>query len=160
MCEAHEDGRNYVSVSIGLKSDDLDPVAVTRELGIEPTRAFRKGDVELGAGRRRPVPRPWGVWSFEVAGENVQDAVLSLLDKVGPVRQRLSAVAQRSAAEVTVGIWWEPAGGQGGFSLPSDVWRRLAEVCERVDVYFSSARSDKECPSTTPQPRPGRPDPE
>lgn len=145
MCEANE-GRHvdYVSVRIGLKSDDLDPTEVTQELGMEPTRAFRKGDVEIGASRARPIPNPYGVWSFEVTGESVQDAALSLLNRLGPVRQRLSAAAQRWSAEVTIGIWWEPAGGQGGFSLPSDIWSRLAEVCERVDIYFSSARSDEE----------------
>lgn len=139
MQRAHNE-RSSASVSLRLKGNNLDPAAVTRELGIEPTEAYRKGDI--APGRRVAVPRPWGGWAIEEQGENVEEVARLLLAKVASIRQLLPALAMRLSAEITTAIWWEPAGGQGGFSMQGELMKQLSELGERLDIYFSSARSD------------------
>lgn len=139
MKKAHVE-KSFASVSFRLKGDRLDPAEVTRELGIKPTEAYRKGDITPG--KRVAVPRPWGGWALEVKGDDVEHVARLLLAKVAPIRQLLPALALRLSVEVTTAIWWEPAGGQGGFSVQGDVLKQLSELGERLDVYFSAKRGN------------------
>jgi Domain of unknown function (DUF4279) len=127
------DKRPLAKVSIAIKADEVDPVEITRATSVQATRGFRKG--ELSSERR--VPRPWGIWAFEVVSEDVGTAAAEFLEKIEPHIESLRAAAERYSAELTVGIFWQPEDGQGGYSLSADVARRLAILGERVDFYFA-----------------------
>ena len=66
----------------------------------------------------------------------VEDAALALLAVIEPKRQTIRDAAESVQATVSIGIWWDPEWGQGGFSVSTDVMRRLLEFGERLDVYF------------------------
>lgn len=112
----------------------MEPLEVTKIVGFPPTKSYRKG--ELSQGKR--VPRPYGVWEWEAEGDDVQVVASTLMAKLRPVKHLLAEVAARYSASTSVAVWWEPAGGQGGFSINSDVLKELSEYCDRVDVYFVS----------------------
>ena len=76
------------------------------------------------------------LWVVERRGEDVELVALDLLAVLEPRAAAIRAAAKNAKATVSVGIWWEPEAGQGGFSVSADVLRRLSVLCERVDVYF------------------------
>jgi hypothetical protein len=60
-------------------------------------------------------------------------------------RDVISRVVEAYSASVSASLWWEPAGGQGGFTLPSDLLVELASYVSRLDFYFASS-SDASAP--------------
>jgi len=131
--ENTEQGKSLVEVSVGLKADDLDPAEITRALGIQPTRAFKKGEKPPN----RRVAYPWGIWAYAVTAEDVNDAAVDILNTIEPVVAIMHSEAARRGAEINVAIFWQPEGGQGGYSLPADIMRRLSALGTRIDFYFS-----------------------
>ncbi|MFT3768114.1 MAG: DUF4279 domain-containing protein [Minicystis sp.] len=130
-----ESSADVARVGVVLRADQLDPSEVSQALGIEATRAFSKG--ELSAGKR--APRPWGLWTLEVEDADVERAARRLLSLLADKRGPLDQVARRFHATVSVSIWWEPDGGQGGYTLSSATLAELATLGERIDFYFASA---------------------
>lgn len=122
-------------VQFGLTGDRLDPSEVTRVTGLSPSRSWRKGDLyESKVGGIRP--RHSGLWVIETEGTRVEQCALALLEVVEPHAEALRRLARAAGAEMSVGIWWDPDGGQGGFTVSSSVLRRLSDLGEQVDVYF------------------------
>ena len=120
-------------VSVAVKADALDPAEVTRVVDLLPTRAYRKGEISPN----RSVPRPRGIWAIECRADNIETATAELLaiveTRMGQLRE---AASKYDGAELTVGIFWQPEGGQGGYSLSSDVVQRLSKLGTRIDFYF------------------------
>lgn len=126
---------DIAQVELRLSGDRLVPAEVTAASGLLPSRAWRKGDTyESKAGGIRT--RSFGIWVITSEGTDVEQCSVGLLAKVEPLADAIRHVARTAGATVSVGIWWEPEGGQGGFTVSSDVMRRLSELGDRVDVYF------------------------
>ncbi|WP_434043647.1 MULTISPECIES: DUF4279 domain-containing protein [Sorangium] len=134
--EGCDDGApDIVHVELGLSGDRVVPAEVTAAVGVLPSRAWSKGECyESKAGGTRK--RPLGIWVVTCDGSDVQQCALELLAVAEPRAAAIRRMADAAGATISVGIWWEPAGGQGGFTLSSDVMRRISELCDRVDVYF------------------------
>ena len=120
-------------VAITLIGDEVIPSEVTLALGIEASRAFKKGDVVEGPPAH---PRPWGLWSLEVDDVEVAAAAQRLLSTIGEASARLRSVAKQMSAQVTLSIWWDSPEGQGGFSVPPETLGSLCALVDRVDVYL------------------------
>lgn len=120
-------------VSVAVKADALDPAEVTRITDLLPTRAHRKGEVSPN----RSVPKPWGIWAIDCTSDNIETATTELLAVVETRMEKLREAASKyDGAELTVGIFWQPEGGQGGYSLSSDLVQRLSKLGTRIDFYF------------------------
>lgn len=130
-----EEKPDIARVKLGLTGDELDPAAVTRATGLHPSRAWNKGETYEGK-RTGTGVRPYGLWAVTSEGTNVEQCARALLALVEPQAEAIRQVARASGATISIGIWWEPSGGQGGFTVASDVLRRLSELGDRVDVYF------------------------
>ena len=63
-------------------------------------------------------------------------AVEDLLGAVESNIDRVRAAARDADTTITIGLWWNPAAGQGSFTMSSRLFRRLSELGERIDVYF------------------------
>lgn len=133
MVGSMEEEVTVARVSIGMTSEVLEPEDVTRIVGVQPTRAFKRGD----RGPNRRVPAPRGVWAYEVTSDDVGPAAAELLRVIEPLVPVLRQAAGKYEALLAVGVCWQPEGGQGGYSLPADLVRRLSMLGERVDFYFS-----------------------
>lgn len=128
------DGCDVARVELGVSGDQLVPELLTSMTQLEPSRAWRKGEpYKSKAGPRRHGNTLW-VITFE--STDVETSALELLHRVEPVVDALRRCANDADATISVGIWWEPHGGQGGFTVSSDVLRRLANLGERIDLYF------------------------
>lgn len=126
---------DIAQVEFSLSGDRIIPAEVTAASGLSPSRAWSKGDpYESKAGGIRT--RPFGLWVITSEGTDIEQCSIGLLAIVEPVIEAIRPIARTAGATVSVGIWWEPEGGQGGFTVSSDVMRRLSELADRLDVYF------------------------
>lgn len=126
---------DIAQVELRLSGDRLVPAEITATAGLTPSRAWSNGDTyESKAGGIRT--RPFGIWVITSEGTDIEQCAVGLLATVEPVIEAVRQVARAAEATISVGIWWEPEGGQGGFTVSSDVMRRLSELADRVDVYF------------------------
>ncbi|HEV7759957.1 MAG TPA: DUF4279 domain-containing protein, partial [Acidimicrobiales bacterium] len=62
-------GTSRTYATFRMFKDDLDPDAVTTELGITPTRSFRRGDRRPTA----PTLYPRGGWLLSTRSDNIDD---------------------------------------------------------------------------------------
>lgn len=126
-------GPTVAKVSVAIKAELLDPAEVTRIVGVTPTGAYKQGEISPN----RSVPRPWGVWEVECTSDNIETGTGELLALVETRVEKLREAASKyEDAELTVGIFWQPEGGQGGYSLSSDLVQRLSKLGTRIDFYF------------------------
>jgi hypothetical protein len=129
-------------VDWGIRSDILDPLRITSELGIQPSRAWAKGERYLGKAldveTRRIVrtwyAHPWGTWALETRGlvtaTSVEPHVLSLLELLEPRRDIIKHYLDNTN-EFTIRclVWWQSNIGHGGFDLSSGIIARMAALC-------------------------------
>jgi hypothetical protein len=116
-----------------IYADDLDPDALTRELGIAPTRAFVRGTQ-----RGRSQPSSHGAWLLEVRGEAPRepDHVLrELLSRLAVDSTTWARILATHRVRITLGV--HVCGWTRGFALLPPVLLRLAELGVEVgfDIY-------------------------
>lgn len=126
--------RKQVVVGLAFTSENLMPTVVTDIMGISPTKCYSKGEVSPG----RRVPRPWGCWSIDAESDDVEDAVRRVVGMIQGRRSAILDIVARYSPTVSASIWWEPDGGQGGYSLPAELVAELSSYVDRVDFYFAS----------------------
>ena len=124
--------RTVAKASYGFVAGMLDPARVTHLLGLTPSSAHIRGELSP----RTRTPWPWGVWWVEVVDVDVEPAAASLLSLLRPRRQAIATVISEMSATPSVRLWWEPEGGQGGYSLSATTTRGLAEFADRIDFSF------------------------
>jgi hypothetical protein len=122
-------------VSVHLSGDRVDPDAVTAALGVTPTKAWRKGD-RVPSKRGGKILRWTGMWSLERESHHVADAIRDLLGVIEPSGSLLQAESAKVGGAISIGIWWDPAARQGGFTVPTDLMIRLASIGALLNVYF------------------------
>jgi hypothetical protein len=139
MVEDESEEATDVHVSFRLRGDKLDISEVTRALGIEPTSFTVKG-TPMGK-RSGPHPHPYTIWRFESKGrvstKNVHDHAKYVLEHLEPAVARIAEYRKDETLRTTISIWWAPAGGQGGYDLPSALLMRLCALCNEIDFYFA-----------------------
>ena len=121
--------------TFSIVGDRVVPAALTQRIGLEPSRSWAKGE-EHSSRSGRVLKRHSGMWALSFEDREMSSAVESLL---AAVESRLNAArlaAHEVEAKMTVGLWWDPAAHQGGFTMSSDLFRRLAALGERIDIYF------------------------
>jgi hypothetical protein len=142
-----EDSRCKASHALfSVRSDILDPAAVTAGLGIGPSRAWAKGEEYQSArGRHR---RPWGMWHLStegrVASRSPEQQALYLLGLLEPRAGFVRLLLEDPAYLVLVKFWWESRDNIGGFELSSNTARRLAAVTNNIGFTVIGTCEDEE----------------
>lgn len=126
--------KDIAQVEVGLTGHELEPDDVTKIVGLNPTRFFRKGDRVSKKGIERI--QPWSLWALRAEGEDVEATARMLLKQLEGRLDAWNLAIKKTKAQASVSIWWEPEGGQGGFTVSSDVMRHLTEFGESMNVYF------------------------
>lgn len=120
-------------VALRLSLGDVDPEAITRGLGIEPTRAWKKG--EAGPSRRL---RDEGLWIHEVASAGC----LWPEEKVAELLALLRSRSRHPEVLGSPGVQWAGIAvhyrgcqeRMGGLALDRDVLASLASLGLQLDV--------------------------
>ncbi len=125
-----------ISVNFSLRSEALVPAEITKQMGIEPSHAFMKGDeFDSRSGKHR---HPWGIWQLRsnpaVLSGDVAAHVDYILGILGPNRKVIEGFLKDSKYYVEVRIRWSAAYPVCSYSLPSNLLTRLAAVCNQLVV--------------------------
>ena len=140
-----------VFVEFRIKSDNLDPKAISLELDLTPLRAFYLGEKYLGKSwdpDSRTIhqvwrERPTGIWAmhteeFSQKLKKVEQHINYLLDILEPRKEIIKSYINRDDYLVSFVIWWEPLDGHGSFEIESKTLLRMAELCNYVEYTFIS----------------------
>jgi len=117
------------NVSLRILGDDVDPEAITLEMGMSPDQFHRKGDVH---GTRSPVVRKHGYWTITsskhiAASDDTNDHIQWLVAAVAPKLDRLATYKGRGwRVDIWIGI--HTSVGHGGPTLRPDVLAQLAAL--------------------------------
>lgn len=140
-----------VYASLRLKGDRLDPDKVSRVLGLEPTLAYRKGDVYRRQGDREARGRT-NLWLYTTRGqidsaELEEHLKLLLLRMEGNQEHRRPLVALVAKAEADAEVicfWYGPPG-----SHPPVIGSDLRETFERAGARIETDFYVGETPPST-----------
>jgi len=139
-----EDPDYQVDVSFSLRSELLVPNEVTMRLGIQPSRAFAKGESYQ---RRTGVRQhPWGLWVLSTEGKlstNIaKDHAEYLANILEPKRAVISSYLEDPNYIVSIRIDWQTKYAEGGYTLPSRLLARLGLLCNDFDMVFLAKNED------------------
>jgi len=127
-----------VHVSLGVYSDNLDPDEITRVLGLEPTKAFRKGQIKIGKTTGREYVQRTGAWLLRVPlpeqtaiEEQLKWLLTGLPDDIKIWRE----LTTRFNVRMLCGIHMDNP--NRGFALSTEIMKRLVErgLGIEFDIY-------------------------
>jgi hypothetical protein len=138
----------WFSISLSISAEDLDPDEITRLLGIQPTKAWRKGVPQSGrAGREGRVPT-FGRWSTglrrdETTEWDVEEAISLVLDRILVKDEVWKQVVSNSKARIFVGLTLDTY--NRGFGFAPSLLKRIAELGLMLDfdIYAEVSASNE-----------------
>jgi len=131
-----------IRVWFTLTGLDLDPNEITTATNLEPSKAWRKGDL---IDPRRPARRhKEGGWSIASGCEDtvdIESQIKALLKRLCPARQALVSLGKRYDAEVEC-VMYIYGGERPAEHFDRDAVRQMAELNASIDVdlYILPAR--------------------
>ncbi len=124
-------------VDLRISGEHLVPGEITSILGIEPTRAWAKGDGFQSKGGTRN--RPWGMWHLTTQDDNSKSLESHCERLLGLLKGRegaIKALVARGDVYVDIAIWLNAGGEPTGFQLRAETLRELSTYCESIAAYI------------------------
>jgi len=121
----------FTYAELRVYPDKLDPISITRYLGVTPTSTVTKGERSINSlGRERIAKRNGWFLSSEghVSSKDVRRHLDWLLDKLEPISNRLKELQEQPEVKMSIECIWWSAYGQGGPTLWPEQMKRMAEM--------------------------------
>lgn len=142
------ENNEIMSVSFGIRGDDLSPDELTERLNVQPTKAWKKGDPYKsrykdrdGSIKYRQAARPWGIWELssteKTASENIENHATIIINELSSSKKQISTLVKEKNIRVYISIWWQPEDGYGGYTLSAETVEELSKLCGEMNFYFS-----------------------
>lgn len=144
----NSESASQVFATLRFAGDSLDPDEISRAVGQQPTRAYRRGQ-RYRPGRRSPeVTGKTGVWYFStkrnVASKNLRDHLDALVSLVLPVAdedkrlRELHDIMERRNLQAHVTCFWRGPPGVAQPSIPVVVSRALGRLPADIEADFAN----------------------
>jgi hypothetical protein len=134
-----------------ILSDELLPDQITDRLGIRPSRAWLRGDLNVGGVPLRH--NGWELHSDIPATLPAEEHLENLLARLTPISAALASL-QQDPEVVSVALWLKRAGDNWnpGLSLSPGQVEALATLRTglEVDIYVDESRESSDPPATQP----------
>jgi hypothetical protein len=108
-----------------------DPGVVTRAMGVEPTKAWAKGEPIAGSRKGRQTHNRWVLQSALPLAEPIEAHFEDLLPQLECRREAVADVRTRFEARLAVAAYWYEV--NPGFCLSASVIQRVAALGLEVD---------------------------
>jgi hypothetical protein len=134
------------SVTLRFFGEDLDPDEVTQLLGVDPSGAYRKGDIFRG--KKYDRVQKTGSWRFTIeklAGVELEDQINELLDQLPSDLGIWRELTKRFEADLFCGLWMKRWNrcldfapqtllkmGERGLILQFDIYADCMEIEEAI----------------------------
>ena len=119
-----------------LRGKELDPQKVTEQLGILPSRSFKRGD-----NRTEQKKWPHGFWGL-TSDDRINSTDLTLhigwvLDQIEPGRQKIRELINEKKFDAELSCLWIFPTSHNGLSISSDLLERIASLSLKLnlDIY-------------------------
>ena len=133
------EGCKKTHVSFGIAGDRVAPEIVTRDMGTEPTGAFRKGEQYVSRGGRI-LSRPIGVWRLSsedaVSSTSTEKHAKYIVDRLEPHVKVIAQYLRYPDFRTVIAVWFEARDGHGGYTLRASTLSRLCKLCNDIDFFF------------------------
>jgi len=133
-------------VALTITSNDLEPAEVTAALGVEPTKAFRRGETQV-----HPTPTRFGYWRLKVRADPPADptssevradkAIEAVLDSLEGKEAVLAELAKEHNVDVTV-VADLTNFTEGELDVGPGVLARIAAIGAELRLYWLSGTAD------------------
>jgi Domain of unknown function (DUF4279) len=125
-----------VSVSLRVAAPDLDPSAITRRFGVEPTFSARRGDKRPS--KTGTITQNVGIWVLDLANSpewELGDAIAAVLDRLPSDLTIWNEIAESGEIDVFCGLHLED--WNRGVDLSASLLARLGErkISLSLDIY-------------------------
>jgi hypothetical protein len=144
MLEDDPDCDNAYAV-FGIRSPDLAPAEVTKDIGLEPSHSLTRGDPI--SERPNAPKRPWGVWQLSteaiLGNHTILEHAEYLLAKLEPKAEAISRYRMDDRYYVGIHIYWHSKYLEGGFTLPAITVLKLSKLCNYIDFGFIVKRAGR-----------------
>ncbi|MGV8039478.1 MAG: DUF4279 domain-containing protein [Thermoanaerobaculaceae bacterium] len=126
-------------ISLRVTGEGLIPSEVSARVGLSPDRSFARGDqFDSRQGARRRSSAVWAIDSRDhVSSADIAQHAKWILQVLQPARSGIEEIKEDPSFRVSLGVWWEPESGQGGFTLKASTVSALCDFCNEVDFYFA-----------------------
>jgi hypothetical protein len=96
-------------LALRIHGDDLQPDELSRQLGCEPSAAFKKGDRNAGANGKEYAPRKTGMWKLDSpdSTDSVEERIRQLLSKVTESLDVWNALRAKFDLTLSVGMFMD-----------------------------------------------------
>lgn len=133
-----------IVVALYVRGYELDPLHVTRLLGVAPTRSSKKGEKALSVTNKEVVSRA-GLWvlSSDAESDNVSDHIYVLLEKIKNDAKSISSISGVEEAFVDIFIAAssdDDGSSSSSFGLGTDILSSLSELGLPVQITVSVGR--------------------
>jgi hypothetical protein len=138
--------RNMAFATLRFCGDRLDPDRITAILGVQPTKAYRKGKSYFAGPRAGYVTGRTGVWVLATDGlvdsADLDRHLEHLVDQIfgGPdLKQRLKQlheVVSREGVTADVACFWRGAPSAQAPTISEDVIRKFRQLAAEIDTDF------------------------
>ena len=140
---------NSISVDLSIKSEILNPTIITKDLSLQPTRAWTKGEKYRGKTKNIKTnkieecwrERPWGIWGFntgeKIKSKSIHEHVELLLNYFKAKKDILKKyLANKDHFSICISIIFNTKIEIGGFAFKNDILKELSELSHYIDFRF------------------------
>ena len=114
------------AATLRIAGDAVDPSAITRLLGCEPTDSYRKGDIKRS--KHQDIVRRTGLWRLEASDrepEDLEAQVQELLSRLSPDLSAWQSLARQFEIDLFCGFFMK--GCDEGLELSAHALRALGD---------------------------------
>jgi len=108
-----------------------DPAVITRAMGIEPTKAWVKGEAIANSRQGKHTHSRWVLQSTRPLAEPIEAHFENLLSRLESRHEAVAEVRTRFEARLVVAAYWYEA--NPSFRLTADIVQRIATLGLEVD---------------------------
>lgn len=132
---------NTVRVSLKILGFQGEPEAITRRIGLEPTKTWRKGELIPRTVRPRPTSG-WELLAIEGGGPELAPQIERLLDRIRGKEALLSDFGREARLELSIVVYARES--VPALHLPRETVEVLGKLGSAVDIDLYCLMSDQQ----------------
>lgn len=136
-----ESDKTLAYLDFAIRGEHLDPDEITRQMGVQPSRAFRAGE-ECTSKDGSRLKRPWTVWHLRTPDvtdpELLGREIVAIPERLEPHADAIRAI--RAQAEYC-GFWivYRTNAPSANFDLSANVLARLSALSNAITLSVMTA---------------------
>jgi len=126
-----------------ISSDEFSPATISEELGVNPSRSFKKGDETISKKSGSIITKPYNLWAFSSNPTDLREETIShhvnRLKSIFSVKiDALRKYKESPSCEVSLWVWIETDNAGIGLDLDGTELDFINCITNKVHISFIS----------------------